>query len=213
MYSNNSGLYLASQSPRRAELLRQIAVDFTLLPIDVDETVEDGEDAVCYVQRLAIAKARSGWEQVQQRSLAPLPVMGADTSVVLADSIMGKPRDREHALSMLEALSGQSHRVMSAVCLYYGVRPGVGESETDQDNTLQLTAVDITEVTFRRISRQEQIAYWDSGEPLGKAGAYAIQGRGAVFVEKICGSYSSVVGLPLAQTHALLEQMEKQIAL
>ena len=201
MLTSNKRLYLASQSPRRAQLLQQIGVEFQVLSVAVDETplVVDGvtEPARDYVQRLACAKARAGWQLRQERDLPVLPVLGADTSVVLGQQILGKPRDRAHGLAMLESLSGRSHQVMSAVCLCYESR--------------QLLALNVTEVTFRSISEQERLDYWQCGEPLDKAGAYAIQGRAAVFVERINGSYSSVVGLPLLETSALLAQIEKEI--
>ncbi|MEE8057177.1 MAG: Maf family protein [Pseudomonadales bacterium] len=188
-------LYLASQSPRRAELLQQIGLEFELLAVDVDETPFANESAPDYVQRLAIAKAQAGWRQLEERGLQALPVLGADTSVVLGEQIMGKPRDRAHGLAMLKSLSDRTHQVMSAVCLCY--------------QRQQLLALNITEVTFRPITEIESLDYWDSGEPLGKAGAYAIQGRAAIFIKRIKGSYSSVVGLPLLETSQLLTQIQR----
>ena len=188
-------LYLASQSPRRAELLEQIGVGFEKLAVDTDETVLVGEAPEAYVQRVAIAKAQAGLAVLQQQGLAPLPVLGADTAVIIAGQIMGKPRDRDHALAMLEQLSGKTHQVMSAICLGY--------------QQYQEVALNITEVSFREIASAELEQYWQSGEPLGKAGAYAIQGLGAVFVEKIYGSYSAVVGLPLLETQQLLQKIEQ----
>ncbi len=190
-------IYLASQSPRRAELLEQIGVRFEVVNIDVDETTEAGEAAENYVLRLAMAKAHAGWQYLKRNDLPLKPVLGADTSVVLGARIMGKPRDQEHAMEMLDLLSGHTHQVMSAVCFCYG--------------DFQHSALSVTAVSFRDISKQELIDYWHSGEPLGKAGAYAIQGLGAVFVERIEGSYSGVVGLPLLETHQLLLQIEKNI--
>jgi septum formation protein len=192
----NRRLYLASQSPRRAELLAQIGIEFGILPVSVDETVQADEAPAEYVQRLAVAKARAGWQLVQQGAFPVLPVLGADTSVVLDQQILGKPEDRAHGLAMLESLAGRSHRVMTAICMCYQQH--------------QLQALNITEVRFRPISRPELLAYWDTGEPLGKAGGYAIQGRAAVFVESIKGSYSSVVGLPLQETYQMLLQLEKE---
>lgn len=188
-------LYLASQSPRRAELLEQIGVGFEKLAVDTDETVLVGEVPEAYVQRVAIAKAQAGLAVLQQQGLTPLPVLGADTAVIIAGQIMGKPRDRDHALAMLEQLSGKTHQVMSAICLGY--------------QQYQEVALNITEVSFREIASAELEQYWQSGEPLGKAGAYAIQGLGAVFVEKIYGSYSAVVGLPLLETQQLLQKIEQ----
>ncbi len=194
MTITNKRLYLASQSPRRAQLLQQIAIDFEPLSVSVDETPIAAEVAADYVQRLAAAKAQAGWQYVTEQALPVLPVLGADTCVVLGQQIMGKPTDQAHGLAMLKALSGRTHQVMSAVCL------------CNEQNAL--VALNTTEVSFRQISEQELTAYWHSGEPLGKAGAYAIQGRAAVFVEHIKGSYSSVVGLPLLETSRLLSQLE-----
>lgn len=195
MSLNSPRLYLASQSPRRAELLAQIGVDFERLSVDTDETVLAGEAPETYVQRVANTKAQAGLALVQQQGLNPLPVLGADTAVIIAGQIMGKPRDRDHALDMLRQLSGKTHQVISAICL-------CGQQ-------YQHVALNITEVSFREIAAAELEQYWHSGEPLGKAGAYAIQGLGAVFVEKIYGSYSAVVGLPLLETHQLLQKIEQ----
>ena len=192
--ANPARLYLASQSPRRAELLQQIGVDFLKLTVDVDETPLVQENAEQYVARVASEKARAGWTLLQQSNDMLLPVLGADTSVVLAGEIMGKPDSREHALAMLTKLSGQTHQVMTAVSLCYQQQ--------------ELSALVITDVTFRKITAQELDNYWRTGEPEGKAGAYAIQGLAAVFVERIAGSYSAVVGLPLLETHQLLQHIE-----
>lgn len=185
-------LYLASQSPRRAELLQQIDVAFEPVAVAVDESPLTGEAAADYVQRLARAKAVAGWEQLQQDAQGDtvLPVLGADTSVVLGEQILGKPRDREDAVQMLQALSGRCHQVMTAVHLYAaGFQQGV---------------LSVSEVCFRTLSREECEEYWHTGEPQDKAGAYAIQGRAAIFIETLRGSYSGVVGLPLLETHRLL---------
>jgi septum formation protein len=182
-------LYLASQSPRRRELLAQIGVVFEVLAVDVDETLDSGEDAGTYVRRVALEKARAGW-----RGLADgrrRPVLGADTAVVCGPDILGKPRDRTHALDMLQRLSGRTHSVLSAVALV-------------ADRTA--VRVQSSRVTFRTLHPDECAAYWDTGEPLDKAGAYAIQGRAAIFVSRIEGSYSGVMGLPLFETAALLQE-------
>lgn len=189
-------LYLASQSPRRAQLLRQIAINFKTLLVSVDETPLVDEPAEYYVQRLAIAKARAGWVQVEQQKLPQLPVLGADTAVICENEILGKPADRSQGLAMLRSLSGKRHQVMTGVCFCLGEQ--------------QWSTVNITEVTFRNISNQELSDYWDSGEPEGKAGAYAIQGRAAIFIKQLTGSYSSVVGLPLFETSQLLNDVEKE---
>jgi septum formation protein len=195
MESTSPRLYLASQSPRRAELLRQIGLPFQLLPIEVDETPLAGELPADYVVRVAAAKSRCGWQQLEVAALPPMPVLGADTAVVLQGRIMGKPVDRQHGLAMLESLSGQTHQVMTALSYAYQGR--------------EWAALNTTEVTFRTLSAAEIAQYWRSGEPLGKAGAYAIQGFAAVFVEQIKGSYSAVVGLPLLETSQLLQKIEK----
>ena len=179
-------LLLASQSPRRAELLQQINVDFESVAAEVDETPQIGEAPADYVLRLALTKARAG------RTLANsnLPTLGADTAVVLDYKILGKPRNREHALAMLYMLSARMHNVITAVALV------TGSAET--------TALVTSNVRFRKLSPDEIAAYWESGEPEGKAGAYAIQGFGATFIEHLEGSYSGVMGLPLFETAGLL---------
>jgi septum formation protein len=176
---------LASASPRRAALLRQIAVPFTTRVADIDESVRPGEAADTYVERLARDKALAV-------ALPGQLTLGADTTVVVDDAILGKPADRATALAMLRRLSDRTHRVATGVAL------------TDTERVRSLTVV--TEVTFRAIGDEEASAYWQSGEPLGKAGGYGIQGIGGIFVQRINGSYSAVVGLPLAETHALLRE-------
>ena len=183
-------LYLASGSPRRRELLTQIGIPFTTLSASVDETPLPDEAATAYVERLARAKANAGLNALD--STAPLAVLGADTAVVLDGRILGKPVDRDDALAMLAMLSGREHQVLTAVAV------------DDQQRCLSVCVV--SQVLFRQISTQEADAYWASGEPLDKAGSYAIQGLGAVFVRRIEGSYSAVVGLPLSETAELLGQ-------
>jgi septum formation protein len=205
-------VYLASASPRRSELLRQIGVPFRVLAAAVDECVRPGEPADDYVMRLAAAKAQRGWDlalaaageaagsgpgeaETPERALAPTPgaapVLAADTTVVLDDRIFGKPADRAEGLGMLEALSGRTHEVLTAVslCTAAGCVSRLCRSE----------------VTFRPIALLERVAYWDTGEPRGKAGGYAIQGLAAVFVAALSGSHSGVMGLPLFETAALLD--------
>ncbi len=183
-------LYLASSSPRRRVLLDQIGVRYRTLPVSVDETRRAGEPAQDYVTRLALAKARCAWRSLPRA--APAPVLGADTVVVLDGEPLGKPGGRAQALAMLARLSGRRHRVMSAVALVEGDREAV--------------RLNVSRVSFRRISAVEREAYWASGEPADKAGAYAIQGRGAVFVRRLEGSYSGVMGLPLFDTAELLRE-------
>jgi septum formation protein len=183
-------IYLASASPRRRELLDQIGISYTLLPVDVDERVIAGESAETYVKRLARSKAATGWTTVQRRADV-YPVLAADTAVVVDDRILGKPADREDGLAMLAALSGRCHRVLTAVALTDGQQARV--------------VMNATEVCFRTLSAAERMAYWTTGEPIDKAGAYAIQGRAAQYISRINGSYSSVVGLPLFETAGLLQ--------
>ena len=185
----NADLVLASSSPRRAALLRQIGVHFAIHPADIDETQHPNENPEDYVQRLALEKAQA---VAQQMTESNLPILGADTAVVLDNKIFSKPVDKSAAIATLRALSGRSHRVLSALAV-------VAEGHTE----LRLSE---TSVRFRTLKEQEYERYWSTGEPLGKAGAYAIQGLGAVFVDGITGSYSGVVGLPLMQTFELLER-------
>lgn len=179
-------LYLASASPRRAELLAQVGVPFQLRCRPVDESVLPGESPEAYVERLARAKALAAGEGLAAGDC----VLGADTTVVQGGRILGKPADRDEALAMLAALSGAEHRVLTAVAV--------------ADGTRCLSTVVATRVWFRPLSATERAAYWDTGEPCDKAGGYGIQGLGAVFVSRIEGSYSAVVGLPLCETVELL---------
>ena len=187
-------IYLASGSPRRRELLEQIGISYRTVAVDIDETPLSGEAAAAYVGRLALAKARAGWELVAARhsTVEPIPVLGADTAVVLDGVILGKPRDRAEGLAMLTALSGREHQVMSAVALVASDREAVRVQES--------------RVCFRVSTRAEREAYWDTGEPADKAGAYGIQGRAAVFIAGLQGSYSGVMGLPLFETAELLRE-------
>jgi len=177
-------LILASQSPRRAELLRQIGVDFRVAPAHIDETPRRAESPADYVVRMAREKARATAAQ-HPGAL----VLGADTSVILDDRILGKPADREEGIAMLLALSGREHQVLTAVALA-GTHPG--------------QALSASRVRFRPVGHEEAARYWATGEPADKAGGYAIQGLGAVFVERIEGSYSGIMGLPLFETAQLL---------
>lgn len=183
-------IYLASQSPRRRELLEQIGVSFRLLAVNVDESREDGESAQDYVQRLAEQKAAAGWRSLSAAERAP--VLGADTAVIIDGEILGKPDGPEDASRMLIRLSGRTHEVLSAVCV--------------NDGTPR-TLLSRSRVTFRLISDSERAVYCASDEPLDKAGAYGIQGRAAVFVSALEGSYSGVMGLPLYETAALLSEL------
>lgn len=183
-------LYLASQSPRRRELLDQIGVRYQLLATEVDESPRSDEAAEDYVFRLAAAKASAGAALVAGQA-GQYCVLGADTTVVLGSEIMGKPADEDEASAMLSRLSGRSHRVISAVSI--------------ADHRRQVTRTSTTEVRFRPLPPELIARYWQTGEPRDKAGAYGIQGLGAVFVETIVGSYSGVVGLPLEVLAPLLD--------
>lgn len=178
-------LCLASASPRRRELLTQIGVPHCVQPAQLDESRLAAESPRAYVLRLARAKALA-----VQPVTPVLPVLAADTAVVLEAAVFGKPRDRAEGLEMLAALSGRTHVVLTAVALAYGEQLA--------------TAISSSEVRLRTLSAAEREAYWESGEPHDKAGAYAIQGRGAVFVEWLQGSYSGVMGLPLYEVAELL---------
>ena len=178
-------LCLASVSPRRRELLRQIGVEHVVSGADIDEAVRPGEGAADYVVRMACAKARA----VQTRA-PQLPVLAADTTVVLDGLICAKPRDRADGIAMLGRLSGRTHQVLTAVAL--ATVSGVA------------SRLSTSEVRLRTVTPAECAAYWDTAEPHDKAGGYAIQGRGALFIEHLCGSYSGVMGLPLFETGELL---------
>ncbi len=180
-------LILASASPRRKELLDQINVRYQVYPVDIDETPLPNEKPLAYVQRLAAEKSAACVAALKTE----LPVLAADTSVILGDMIMGKPQTQADAVAMLSQLSGKTHQVYSAISLR-------GREHSQ--------AVSITEVTFRRLTEREIISYWDTGEPIDKAGSYAIQGIGGIFVESIVGSFSGVVGLPLFETAELLSK-------
>jgi nucleoside triphosphate pyrophosphatase len=178
-------LCLASTSPRRRELLAQIGVPHSVSAAHIDEAVLPGEGAADYVVRMACAKAGA----VHGRG-GGLPVLAADTTVVIDGLICGKPADEAQAVAMLQRLSGRSHQVLTAVAL-----------AADAGVAFRLSA---SEVRFRRLSRAECAAYWRTGEPRDKAGGYAVQGRAAVFIEHLSGSYSGVMGLPLFETAQLL---------
>lgn len=181
-------LFLASASPRRRELLAQIAVPCVTQIASIDENPLPDEPAAAYVERLAREKARAGLLALGGRD--DVVVLGADTAVVLDGRILGKPADFAESRAMLQALSGRSHQVMTAVALAGGGR--------------EAARVVSSEVSFRPISEAEIKAYWASGEPCDKAGSYGIQGLAAVFVSGLQGSYSAVVGLPLCETAELL---------
>jgi septum formation protein len=182
-------VYLASQSPRRRQLLEQIGVSHRVVNVDVSEQRHAGESAHEFVARVALDKARAGWHAIPD--LQRRPVLGADTVVVAGDNILGKPADRDAALSMLRLLSGRTHEVLTAVAL-------VADSEA--------VRVCSSSVTFRTLTDAECAAYWETGEPVDKAGAYAVQGLAAMFIARLDGSYSGVMGLPLFETARLLSE-------
>jgi len=194
-------LYLASKSPRRQSLLSQLGIEFETLLLreavgrerDVVEVALDEEPAPHYVERMARTKAQVGWQRMQDRKLAERAVLGADTEVVLDGEIFGKPRNANDAVRMLKRLSGRTHQVLTAVAIRYR-------------NAIEVD-LSSSRVTLRRLAAAEIERYVQSGEPLDKAGSYAVQGRGAAFVARIEGSYSGVVGLPLCETATLLARV------
>jgi septum formation protein len=185
-------IYLASSSPRRQELLRQIGVEFEVVPSAILEVPVPGEAAEDYVRRVARDKARAVAARLAAAGRAARPVLGADTEVVLDGEILGKPRDAAHARAMLARLAGRSHEVLSAVVLVNGAAEHAALSRS------RVTLAPLGDAAIER--------YCASGEPLDKAGGYAIQGRAAAFVTRIEGSYSGIVGLPLDAVAALLAQ-------
>jgi septum formation protein len=198
MTTQDTHIYLTSASPRRRELLKQIGAHFEVLLLrssperrDVDETPLARELPEAYVRRLARAKAEAGALYSVARRLPKFPVLAADTTVILDGRIMGKPAGTEEAEEMLKRLSGRTHQVLTAVAVAFGARCEV--------------SVSTTTVEFRELAEQEIRHYIATGEPLDKAGAYAIQGRAAIFIARIEGSYSGVMGLPLFETTQLLK--------
>lgn len=187
-------VYLASSSPRRRELLAQIGVRYKVVKISVDEAWDGSETPEAHVRRLAMEKARAGWRSVED---AGVPVLGADTVVVLDGQVLGKPRDRTHGVEMLQRLAGRSHQVYTGVALVSAAR--------------QASRVSVTTVTFGAIDAAQCAAYWASGEPHDKAGAYAVQGLAAAFIARLEGSYSGVMGLPLFETAQLLREFGVEV--
>ena len=193
-------IYKPSRSPRRRELLAQIGVRFELLMFrgvpredpDVDEMVLPDETPEDYVVRVTLAKAEAGVRRIRQRHLIPHPVLAADTTVEIDGQVIGKPEHEADAVAILQRLSGRSHRVLTAVAL----------SDGSQAEHL----LNISEVRFRPLEPEEIRRYVASGEPLDKAGAYGIQGRAAIFIEEIKGSYTGIMGLPLYETAILLRR-------
>jgi septum formation protein len=199
-------IYLASRSPRRRELLKQIGIAFEVLLLrqqpargpDVNEAPLAGEAPDDYVRRISRLKVDVGWDRVVQRQLPRHPVLAADTTVCLENEILGKPSDPAEAARMLKLLSGREHRVLTAVAMKFESRAKMEVNESV--------------VRFRALSEADIVTYVASGEPMDKAGAYAIQGRAAAFVSELRGSYSGVMGLPLYETAQLIENFRSESA-
>lgn len=197
--AERASVYLASKSPRRQELLRQLGVEFAELKLreaagrepDVVEAPRDGEAPVEYVKRVTRLKASVAWHRMTRRGLPPKPVLAADTEVILEGRVLGKPNDAADAIAMLTALSGRMHEVVSAVAVRWEAQLALG--------------VSASHVRFRPLARDEIERYVATGEPFDKAGAYGIQGYAGVFVKHIEGSYTGVMGLPLYETAELLK--------
>ena len=189
----NYDLVLASGSPRRSDILSQIGVRYIVVVPEIDESPRVGESGLEYVSRLAFEKAN----KVCQLEISDRPALGADTILVCDGQLFGKPSDFDAFREMITSLSGRKHSVLSAVAMSNRSNSGVLVSETS--------------VTFRAISDQEILSYWQTGEPKDKAGGYAIQGYGSIFVKEILGSYSGVVGLPIAETYSLLNEFDVPI--
>lgn len=190
---NFPAIYLASRSPRRRELLQQMAVDFAVMAADIDESVLVGEQPLDYVRRIAIEKAAAALALTSDHSK---PVLAADTAVIVDGKIFGKPVNDDDARHMLKQLSGNTHQVMTAVAMSRGQQT--------------LSDVSISEVSFATLSEADIDWYIQTGEGQDKAGAYAVQGLGAIFIEQIRGSYSGIMGLPIRETGLLLKQMDSQ---
>ncbi|HTS21309.1 MAG TPA: Maf family protein [Casimicrobiaceae bacterium] len=198
-------VYLASKSPRRQELLRQLGIDFVELKLreaagrdpDVVEAPREGEAPIEYVKRVARLKASVAWHRMTRRNLAPKPVLAADTEVVLDGAVFGKPRDAADAIAMLSVLSGRTHEVFTAVAVRWEAQLVQGVSSS--------------RVAFRAVPKDEIERYVATGEPFDKAGAYAIQGRAAAFIQHLEGSYSGVMGLPLFETAEILAKIGYQV--
>jgi len=191
-----ASLVLASRSPRRAEILRTAGWPFEVIAADIDEAVLKGEDPISYVKRLAVQKAR-----VVAAKAAEKLVLGADTTVVIGNEILGQPRDNADAHRMLTSLSGEWHQVITGVALVRQAK-----------NALELVDHRTTRVRFAKLSAEQIDWYVSTGEPMGKAGAYAIQGKAAPFIEELEGDYFNVVGLPIRLVYELLERVYDQCA-
>ncbi len=190
---NDVLICLGSASPRRAELLSQLGVPFSVRAVDVDESVQVGELPATYVERLSLEKARAVVKLLDQ-SVAKF-VLAADTAVVVDGEILGKPQDRAHGLAMMAMLSGRSHQVYTGLALV-----------AVYEQSRSATKISISEVQFRTISKRERELYWATGEPVDKAGGYGIQGYAASFIRHLSGSFSGVMGLPIFETAELMRE-------
>ena len=190
-------IYLASRSPRRRQLLKQVGISFEMRPVNIDEMMEKGETPADYVCRMARAKAEQGWLSLMQRKLPLRPLLAADTVVVLRGKIIGKPDSLAHGRKMLSSLSGQTHKVLTAVAV-------ISKDKIQE-------SLSTTTIRFRDISQSEITNYLNGTESHDRAGSYAMQGRAAVFIIKISGSHSGALGLPIFETAQLLEKFNIKI--
>ena len=202
--SESKFVYLASQSPRRRQLLEQLGIRYELLLADEHEDAEalevvlPNEAPRAYVQRVTLLKLEAALNRMKRRGLPPAPVLCSDTTVALGKTILGKPDDAKHAAQILSTLSGQTHRVLTSVAM--GTLSKAGKPlKTEQ-------ALSVSNVRFAPLTRTQIQTYVASGEPMGKAGAYAVQGRAAAYIEHISGSYSGIMGLPMFETAQLLSE-------
>jgi len=188
-------LYLASQSPRRRLLIEQLGLKYRTIDVEIDEQQRESEEPKAFVARLALEKARAGWQQVARQRI---PVVSADTCIVINHRIIGKPADKQDGIALLQQYSGTTHSVLTGLAV---VGP---ENDSAGAATVERVRVSTSFVTFRILTDKEIEQYWQTGEPLGKAGGYAIQGIAAAFIEKLEGSYSGVMGLPLCELAELM---------
>ena len=195
-------IYLASQSPRRRTLIEQLGISYRTISVEVDERPQAGELPAGFVSRLACEKAQAAWLLVSEQGI---PVVGADTCIVLDGEIVGKPADQQHGIELLKRYSGNTHQVLTGVAVV-GHAGGL-----NGEPVVQQVCVNTSLVTFRVITDRECEQYWQSGEPEGKAGGYAIQGKAAAFIEKIEGSYSGIMGLPLFEFSELISEFGIQL--
>jgi septum formation protein len=202
--SDANFVYLASQSPRRRQLLEQLGIRYELLLADDTEDAEalevvlPNEAPRAYVQRVTLLKLEAALARMKRRGLPAAPVLCSDTTVALGKTILGKPEDAKHATQILGALSGQTHRVLTSVAMGKLSKAGT-PLKTEQ-------ALSVSNVRFAQLTRRQIQTYVASGEPMGKAGAYAVQGRAAAYIEHISGSYSGIMGLPMFETAQLLRE-------